>query len=107
MPAAPPWARKADPAEPSAMWHGGGGRNILPLREPIIHDDSPTDAQQKRSMKTTLPWSLTRCLCGCDRRATHLGLTDGFCMMSGCELTVRRWVRYGARAPIKKDETKR
>jgi len=50
---------------------------------------------------------LVRCRCGCDRRASHLGLADGLCMISGCELTVRRWVRYGARAPIKKDETKR
>jgi len=34
-----------------------------------------------------------RCRCGCKRRATHIGLADGFGMMSGCELTVRRWVR--------------
>ena len=27
--------------------------------------------------------------------ATHSGLGDGACMMIGCELTVRRWVRDG------------
>ena len=63
--------------------------------------------QYKRTMTPAMPWSLVRCRCGCDRRASHLGLADGLCMMSGCELTVRRWVRDGARATIKKDETKR
>jgi len=55
-------------------------------------------AQHRRTMKTALPWSLVRCCCGCDRRATHLGFADGYCMMSGCELTVRRWVRDGEQA---------
>jgi hypothetical protein len=45
----------------------------------MIDTDSQTyDAQHKRSMKTTLPWSLVRCCCGCKRCATHLGLADGF-----------------------------
>ena len=59
-------------------------------------DNSTTCAQPKR--RTTLPWSLTRCRCGCSRRAAHLGLADGYGMMSGCELTVRRSVRDGERA---------
>ena len=44
----------------------------------MIDTDSQTYAQHKRSMKTTLPWSLVRCCCGCKRCATHLGLADGF-----------------------------
>ena len=63
--------------------------------------------QYKRTVTPAMPWSLVRCHCGCDRRVSHLGLADGACMISGCELTVRRWVRDGARATIKKDETKR
>jgi len=73
----------------------------------MIDTDSQTYAQHKRSMKTTLPWSLVRCRCGCKRRATHIGLADGFGMMSGCELTVRRWVRDGDRASLKGNETHR
>ena len=38
----------------------------------------------------------SKCYCGCNGRATHNGLGDGAGMMSGCELTVRRWVRDGA-----------
>ena len=41
-----------------------------------------------------------KCYCGCNGRATHSGLGDGACMMIGCELTVRRWVRDGATALI-------
>ena len=37
----------------------------------------------------------SKCYCGCNGRATHMGLGDGAGMMSGCELTVRRWVRDG------------
>jgi hypothetical protein len=37
-----------------------------------------------------------KCYCGCNGRATHIGLGDGAGMMTGCELTVRRWVRDGA-----------
>jgi hypothetical protein len=39
------------------------------------------------------PHSRRRCSCGCGRRATHAGVANGFAMMSGCELEVRRWVR--------------
>ena len=63
-------------------------------------DGRLTEAMQyKRTMTPAMPWSLARCRCGCTGRASHLGLTDGSCMMSGCELTVRRWVRDGARDP--------
>jgi hypothetical protein len=41
--------------------------------------------------------SRRRCPC-CKRRATHLGMANGICLMSGCELSVRRWVKEG---PVK------
>ena len=40
----------------------------------------------------------SKCYCGCGGRSTHMGLGDGAGMMSGCELTVRRWVRDGVSA---------
>lgn len=36
-----------------------------------------------------------RCPCGCGSKITHLGMANGMCLMSGCELRVRRWVRDG------------
>ena len=33
------------------------------------------------------------CHCGCRKKDTHLGTCNGVGMTSGCELTVRRWVR--------------
>jgi hypothetical protein len=36
-----------------------------------------------------------RCGCGCEKTSTHVGCVNGLGMMSGCELSVRRWVRDG------------
>lgn len=36
-----------------------------------------------------------KCPCGCGTRATHIGLGDGIALMSGCQLSVHRWVRDG------------
>lgn len=41
------------------------------------------------------PKSRRRCSCGCKRRATHLGMANGICLISGCELSIARWVRNG------------
>lgn len=35
------------------------------------------------------------CNCGCRKRQSHRGMANGVCLMSGCELRVRRWVRDG------------
>lgn len=35
------------------------------------------------------------CHCGCRKRVTHAGMANGICLMSGCELTVARWVKTG------------
>ena len=34
-----------------------------------------------------------RCSCGCKQRATHLGMANGICLVQGCELSIKRWVR--------------
>ena len=33
------------------------------------------------------------CHCGCRKKETHIGTCNGVGLISGCELTVRRWVR--------------
>ena len=50
-----------------------------------------------RSMKKA-PNKRCKCYCGYGGRETHIGLGDGAGMMSGCELSVRRWVRDGSAA---------
>jgi len=49
-----------------------------------------------RDMKKLPSKRRSRCGCGCKMKATHLGTGQGAGMMSGCELSVRRWVRDGA-----------
>lgn len=34
-----------------------------------------------------------KCHCGCEGRITHYGAANGVTLMSGCEMSVRRWVR--------------
>jgi len=46
-----------------------------------------------RTMRPVQPRSRRRCHCGCKRRATHTGCANGVAMMTGCELSVRRWVK--------------
>lgn len=51
----------------------------------------------RRTMGLAPSKSRRRCHCGCRKRATHLGLGDGICLIMGCELYIRRWVRDGGR----------
>ncbi len=39
--------------------------------------------------------SRRKCPCGCGGRRTHAGMANGLCLMGGCEMHVRRWVRDG------------
>lgn len=39
-----------------------------------------------------------KCHCGCGGRATHVGGCNGIALTSGCEMSVRRWVK-GAGGP--------
>lgn len=36
-----------------------------------------------------------RCRCGCNGKNSHAGRANGVTLTSGCELSVRRWVRDG------------
>lgn len=51
-----------------------------------------------RTMTPVANRSRRRCHCGCKKRATHLGRGDGVGLTTGCELSIRRWVRDGIRA---------
>ncbi|MBN9791271.1 hypothetical protein DMP17_22070 [Pseudonocardia sp. TMWB2A] len=42
-----------------------------------------------------------RCPCGCGNNASHAGMANGVCLTSGCELSMRRWVK-DARAEIRR-----
>lgn len=39
--------------------------------------------------------SRRRCYCGCEGKATHTGRADGITLVTGCELSMQRWVRTG------------
>ncbi len=64
--------------------------------------DYSSYARFDRSMSKVKPTSRKRCSCGCNGRATHVGLGQGAGMMSGCEFYVRRWVRDGSKVFIQK-----
>jgi hypothetical protein len=59
------------------------------------HDGSgwASATEHLRAAMPIAPRSRSRCSCGCGHRATHVGVANGFAMMSGCDLRVRRWVR--------------
>jgi len=42
------------------------------------------------------PRSRRRCHCGCEGRATHRGLANGVCLVSGCQMAILRWVKTGS-----------
>lgn len=52
----------------------------------------------KRYMEPIDSKSRRRCTCGCKKRSTHIGMANGVGLTTGCELSVRRWVRDGIRA---------
>ena len=56
--------------------------------------NSRTDVRYSQPVK---PTSRRRCTCGCERRATHLGMANGIGMTSGCELAIARWVKTGGK----------
>lgn len=45
--------------------------------------------------KPKKPGGQRKCHCGCGGRATHVGKANGMALASGCELTIKRWVRDG------------
>jgi hypothetical protein len=49
--------------------------------------------EHQRYIQRTSKPSRRRCGCGCNGRVTHAGMANGLCLTSGCELSMRRWVR--------------
>ena len=41
------------------------------------------------------PSSRRRCHCGCDQRATHLGMANGCALTTACEMAIGRWIKTG------------
>jgi len=39
------------------------------------------------------PGRKPKCSCGCDTPKTHVGKANGVALTSGCELSIRRWVK--------------
>lgn len=50
-------------------------------------------ADGDRYMSAVKSSRVRRCQCGCGGRVTHVGASNGLALMSGCEMSVRRWVR--------------
>lgn len=73
------------PAARSAAMRGGvaGWGEVGGLPQHIRY----MEARKKRKGRQP------KCSCGCDTAKTHLGLANGVCLISGCELMVRRWVK--------------
>lgn len=76
---------KLSPAARSAAMRGGT-------------ENWGTHGSSTEHVRYTLPVRSTsrkRCSCGCNQRATHLGMANGVCLFCGCELSVRRWIKTG------------
>lgn len=42
---------------------------------------------------------MSKCRCGCKKKATHIGMANGVGLAWGCELSVARWVKKGSLKP--------
>lgn len=45
------------------------------------------------------PGRKPKCNCGCGTPKTHIGFANGVCLTSGCEMSMRRWVKLGGSRP--------
>ena len=84
------------PAERSAAMRGGTD----------LWGQVGSDAEHVRYLILVDPRSRRRCSCGCKRRATHRGMANGVCLTTGCELSIRRWVKTGSKNPRPNAEAK-
>lgn len=56
-------------------------------------------ADHVRYAQPVRPASRRKCRCGCDKRATHLGMANGVAMATGCQLGIQRWIKTGLIRP--------
>lgn len=59
------------------------------------HDGTHGSAMSMTRDTWPAPDRRRRCRCGCDSSATHVGGAGGVALTSGCEISMRRWVRDG------------
>jgi len=53
------------------------------------------NAKQPRRLEKLPYKSRRKCTCGCEQKKTHTGFSGDLPLISGCELSIRRWVRDG------------
>lgn len=78
---------KLSPKELMAAMNGG-----------VTHWGEYGNATEHIRYKIVRPKNVGRklkCGNGCKNAKTHLGMANGVCLMSGCELCVARWVKSG------------
>ena len=46
-----------------------------------------------RYMESIESKSRRRCHCGCKKRAAYIGMANGVALITGCELSIRRWIK--------------
>lgn len=75
------------------------------MADVIVTVDRWGDSRIHKRTSRRLPPRLSRrrCNCGCERRATHVGLANGLAMVDGCELSIARWVKTGAKKARRRD----
>lgn len=47
------------------------------------------------------PGRKPKCNCGCGTPKTHTGFANGVCLTSGCEMSMRRWVKVAGIRRVK------
>ena len=52
-------------------------------------------AEHVRYLQHVRPTSRRRCACGCNGRATLMGMANGMALATGCALAIARWVKTG------------
>lgn len=71
-------------ARSAAMRGGTVGWGAIGDSRKHVRYAEPVEAKSRR-----------RCHCGCNRRATHIGMANGVGLVTVCELAVRRWIKTG------------
>lgn len=54
-----------------------------------------SSVEHVRYAQPVRPTSRRRCHCGCNQRATHMGMANGMALTRACELGIQRWIKTG------------